>query len=558
MKKGKKGKKAEDPSSLEVAATHQDSETAASDSYNTEIPTVSTTNGTDALFPPSPYETEIVRVLVGPISDQRVFLVHLGILDQSPSLRSRMHPTATVGEHHSISLVDTDPVVFELILRFLYTGKYQKCPYPSQIFPTSEQDDTNKWSGADKAFELHSLLYCFAREYEMDELSALVQTNIENMTQVPYRNVLDVAKHAYPKLPQNDDDDAYREKFRHETRVAMKENKNITRESWVLDVFWSEHGNLTVDLFTTLTEPLRCDGEAINGEKSPLEEPFSPPQTNKGKEKMVDWGADYCIQEPATVSEVEEPAFHSPEETIAVVPEAEYEKCPEPLDPEPESEPEQEPEEPVEEPAANVEPAVCDNWAACGSKKKGKKGNKIVEEIVPSLPEPDLDSWGTFIAPEKKKKGKKGKKIVEEIVPPSPEESPPPATEDLPAEESCPPEEAPVDDYYQVEEEQPPPEIPPPAQEPAEEEPTTPQSPSSTFMLGDTGSQIMKERYFIPRCSRRKLHMSSENYWMDCVRCRKELGDVARGIVEGDDGVEGEREDERVGEAREGRDGFAC
>ncbi|PGH28377.1 hypothetical protein GX50_08885, partial [[Emmonsia] crescens] len=494
-KKGKKGKKnAEDPSSsLAVAATSDSEEiaatkpstlfnpptsstsppiqanpaassssekteppsnsiqngtypSAASNSYNTDIPTVSTTNGTDALIPPSPYETEIVRVLAGPIGGQREFLVHLGILDRSPSLSNEIHLAAPVGEHDSISLVDTDPVIFELVLRFLYTGKYQKCPYPSQIFPTSEQDDTNKWSGTDKAFELHSLLYCFAREYEMDELSALVQTNIENMTQVPYWNVLDVAKRAYPRLPQDDDDDAYREKFRHETRVAMKENKNITREPWVLDVFRSEHGNLTVDLFTTLTEPLRCDGEAINGEKSPLEEPFSPSQTNKGKEKMVDWGADsadYCIQEPATVPEVEEPTPPPPEETVAVFPEAEYEKCPEPLDPEPESEPEPEPEptpieepaaiadhavvdgwgffepprkkkgkkakqtepeEPTEEPAAIVEPAVYDDWAAWGTKKKVRKGNKIVEEIVPP-PEPEpVDDWGTFCTGGKKKK----------------------------------------------------------------------------------------------------------------------------------------------------------
>ncbi|QSS59117.1 hypothetical protein I7I51_08549 [Histoplasma capsulatum] len=86
-------------------------------SWNTEIVTASMSNGDGHPISSSPYETEIVDVLVGPTGGQRVFLVHLGILNQASSLGNKMRPATATGKHGSISLVDTDPVVFELASR---------------------------------------------------------------------------------------------------------------------------------------------------------------------------------------------------------------------------------------------------------------------------------------------------------------------------------------------------------------------------------------------------------------------------------------------------------
>ncbi|PGG95542.1 hypothetical protein AJ79_09997 [Helicocarpus griseus UAMH5409] len=270
-----------------------------SSSHNPEISTVPVFNNTSSSVASSPYETDVVRVFVGSPGDGRSFFVHQGILNQSPSLRTKILSPAAIRESSSF-LHDTDPTIFELVLRYLYTGDYQKYHHDSAT--STYTDDIQ--SNAAKLFEMHSLLYCFSREYEIDELSSIVCRNIEDMIKVPYESVLDVAKKAYPKLPKQDDD-MYREKFKHETRTAMKNNRSLFQEPWILDVFRTERGNLTVDLFMTLTEPLRRENEAeveaetpdakqkdslVNSDQSyNAEESTNPSQSSKGKEKMVRW-----------------------------------------------------------------------------------------------------------------------------------------------------------------------------------------------------------------------------------------------------------------------------
>ncbi|OJD24544.1 hypothetical protein ACJ73_04095 [Blastomyces percursus] len=388
-----------------------------------------------------PYATNIVQVHVGPTGSQRVFYVHLGILSQAPSLSSMIrHDSYTIKP--SISLSDVDPAIFELALRFLYTGKYQGCRYPSLIFPSLKQNDESKSPDSLLEVEMHSLLYAFAREHYIEELCALALTNIENMTQMPYLDVLDVAKKVYPKLPDADDDDAYRKKFRHETRVAMKENKNLIREPWILDVLRNEHGNLAVDLFTTLTEPLRCDDEANSGEVSPPEEQFSSSQSDKGKEENMHMNgghAEYCSREAtAAASVVEEPPFAPPE-----IPEASYEQVLE----QPVPEPEPELWKSAKEPAEIVEHAVDDELGSSLKLSKGKKSPKPDPEPEPER-HGDWSKWGTKLDPvpvdheinscltattSAKKKGKKGTKqrMTKAKAPASPPAPKPEANVDL-------------------------------------------------------------------------------------------------------------------------------
>ncbi|OJD16868.1 hypothetical protein AJ78_03012 [Emergomyces pasteurianus Ep9510] len=368
----------------------EENEAAAAESNETS-PSKSIQNGTDLRISHSPYETKVFKVLVGPVTSQRKFFVHQGILEQSPSLGKKVHDAAAL-RGSNIYLIDTDPVVFELVLRFLYTGKYQGCLNHYEIFPTSEGHDSNTRPGPDRVFEIHSFLYCFAREHKIDELASPAQINIENMT-LPYQNLLDIARRVYPKLPVDDDDDddnMYRKKFRHETRVAMNDNKNLIREPWILDVFKYQHGALAVDLFTTLTEALRYDGEANDCESPPpppppLEPPFSPSTVAWGKKKLVQLhgdDADSGIQEPKAPAEDEEIAWPDAQETTAdspdypdpcepePAPETYQEPAPEEPAPEPEPEPEQ---EQAEAPAAVDEPAL--DYSE-GFKPKGRKGKK--------------------------------------------------------------------------------------------------------------------------------------------------------------------------------------
>ncbi|PGH06775.1 hypothetical protein GX51_02216 [Blastomyces parvus] len=556
--------------------------------------------------PPSPYETDIVEVYVGPIGDQRVFHVHFGILNQAPLLSSNIRPAEFSGNPDSLSLVDIDPMIVELVIRFLYTGRYQRCRYSSPIFASPEQDDANKSPDAHIEFKMHSFLYAFAQGYVIEELRSLALTNLENMTQVPYLDVLDVAKQTYPKLSDAGDDNAYREKFRHETRDAMKENKDLIREPWILDVFRNERGNLAVDLFTTLTEPLRCDGETNNNKTSPQEEAYCSSQSDRGEAEDLhsnDGHADDCIQEPTEVSVVGEhtlPAFEEtiPEDIPEDIPEAASNQCPELLVPEvgPELEPAQEPVgivqhevdfgwgsvggkgekkmmkkcKEIPEPAGITE--EVDDWGLWGSSKKQKGKAKRNSDLGPEpVPEPEpeatelekppieADDWSRWdmngkiviIEPEPepepgpadkpspvvdgefgswlncttpgKKKGKKGKtgkgkKMIKAAAPP------PALDPDAPALNTPPPApepEAPNDQWQWH--------IP---NDPAPAEHYPPDEPPAI----DDDHHIPEEEPPLPLepCSRRKLHLKSEIHWMDCARCRAELGSIAKGIVAGE------------------------
>ncbi|EEH45854.2 uncharacterized protein PADG_02004 [Paracoccidioides brasiliensis Pb18] len=282
--------------------------------------------------PLSPYETKIIWVSVGPVGKQRTFGAHLGILSQSPSLIRKICP-ATTAKGRSLSLDDINPVVFELALRFLYAGNYQVCSYSSTILPTPEDSALCSDVGLD--FEIHSLVYCFAREYAIDRLAALAIGYIKNMTQVPYWKILDVAKKVYPKLHDDDGNDMYRAKFMHETRRAMKNNFNLVRETWLLDVFKNEHGNLTVDLFTTLTEPLIMEERKSlaledqqsfedTSEQHQVDEPLSPSQTNYEKGETMHWNGDggdhefaNHIPEPPAAPKDEGPPLSPPQQAIS-------------------------------------------------------------------------------------------------------------------------------------------------------------------------------------------------------------------------------------------------
>ncbi|ODH52984.1 hypothetical protein GX48_00852 [Paracoccidioides brasiliensis] len=170
---------------------------------------------------------------------------------------------------------------------------------------------------------------------ETTRLAALAIGYIKNMTQVPYWKILDVAKKVYPKLHDDDGNDMYRAKFMHETRRAMKNNFNLVRETWLLDVFKNEHGNLTVDLFTTLTEPLIMEERKSlaledqqsfedTSEQHQVDEPLSPSQTNYEKGETMHWNGDggdhefaNHIPEPPAAPKDEGPPLSPPQQAIS-------------------------------------------------------------------------------------------------------------------------------------------------------------------------------------------------------------------------------------------------
>jgi hypothetical protein len=146
---------------------------------------------------------------------------------------------------HQLSLPDVDPSIFELALCYMYGKDYKDYFSPSN--PPPKKPDAKA-----AAFRRHSLVYCFARKYELDGLNALATKNIKDLGQVDYHSVFLAAKEAYKRLP--DDESWFRDCFKVETKRALRGNHELFRQPWMVDTIKEESGNFILDLFTSLTE----------------------------------------------------------------------------------------------------------------------------------------------------------------------------------------------------------------------------------------------------------------------------------------------------------------
>jgi hypothetical protein len=127
----------------------------------------------------------------------------------------------------------------------MYGRDYREYFSPSNPRP-------NKMDTEAAAFKRHSLLYCFARKYQLKGLTMLATKNIKDLGQVEYQSVLAAAREAYKQFL--DDESWFRDYFTEATKKAFTEYNDLLRKPWVLDAFREEKGDFTVDLFTALTE----------------------------------------------------------------------------------------------------------------------------------------------------------------------------------------------------------------------------------------------------------------------------------------------------------------
>jgi hypothetical protein len=178
--------------------------------------------------------------LVG--SPSKEFQVHSGVISESRVLASKCQALFT---WQKFSLPDVDASVFELALCYMYGKDYKDYFSPSN--PAPRKSDARA-----AAFKRHSLVYCFARKYELDGLNALATKNIKDLGQVDYPSVFWAAKEAYKRFP--DDESWFRDCFKVETRRALRVNHELFRESWILDTIAEGGGNFSLDLFTTMAD----------------------------------------------------------------------------------------------------------------------------------------------------------------------------------------------------------------------------------------------------------------------------------------------------------------
>ncbi|KAK2795519.1 hypothetical protein FQN52_005286 [Onygenales sp. PD_12] len=500
-------------------------------------------NGT-AILKPCPYATNIVTVYVGPKDFQWPFYVHEGILRQSPSLVSMFD------QDYTVSLVDTDPTVFELASRFLYARGYDN--YSS----TTVSVDWSHPSSLAWRFEMHSLLYCFAEAHQIQSLSQVASENFQSTKGVSYPDVLEVAKKVYKKLPE--DDHKYREKFKDETRAAMNKNRNLVREPWILDVFRTESGHLILDLFTTLTEPPKDENPDGTLESAPEIASIDEESQTSDSPQNRDW------PEPLTPSPTDEKRRGHWRESASP-------------SPRPESAPDHEADIPPPEPETPTkQPSPTSGWDFWGGHKNAKVQTALEEKVdeFPAadshLAMPSSSSTTTTHKPKSKKKGKARKKSAYRDLEPQmkkgkakkksaypvldpglqPEQEPEPEPELAPLEL----EEGPI--YFNSNTSNPYPspsseeEYPntnfaygekqekgdlslvldnvPPEAPPYHPTSSSPRSPESLIFEEEA------KRYLSKPCSRRASHLGQATNWMSCAKCRRDM--VGREVEVGEEG----------------------
>ena len=189
----------------------------------------------------SPYSTPLITVRVGSWAEGiQTFSIHEGILSSCAQLINSEERSC-----HGVALPDTEPRIFELVSRFLYTRSYRSYMY--DVLPRSDNGNTKAWE-----FEAQSLLYSFAKCYRLDSLALQTTAAIEKLGQMSFRDVLETAKKMCDTLPKGDL--WYRDYFKKTIDSKMKQNKSLAREPYIIDVFSQVKGCLTVDLFLNLTQ----------------------------------------------------------------------------------------------------------------------------------------------------------------------------------------------------------------------------------------------------------------------------------------------------------------
>ena len=175
-------------------------------------------------------------------SPPKEFKVHSGVLSKSVVLVSQ-YQALPASDH--LSLPSVDPSVFESALCYMYSGEH--CEYFSPSHPVPK-----KAAAKAAAFQQDCMLYCFARNYQLERLVTLTIKKIKSLGRIGYHSVFSAAKEAYKQLPG--DESWFRDCFKQETKKALRDVRDLAHEPWLLDAFREDNGSFILDLFTAMTE----------------------------------------------------------------------------------------------------------------------------------------------------------------------------------------------------------------------------------------------------------------------------------------------------------------
>ena len=198
----------------------------------------------------SEYSTPIINILVG--LTKVTFSVHQGILCKSSVFGQACE---RLQNYNALPLPDVEPKYFEIVVRFLYTGKYENFRVPKQ----GHEDDLIA------GFKIHAELYCLARKYKLNDLALLIAAKMSMDDKISFKSLVEIAKVILPKLDH--DDVLFSAYFKTEASRAIIEYPRLAEEPWILDIYHNG-GRLAVDLFQTFVLNLTNKGSVNQKSKT--------------------------------------------------------------------------------------------------------------------------------------------------------------------------------------------------------------------------------------------------------------------------------------------------
>lgn len=143
-------------------------------------------------MPDNDFTSDIFTIIVGP--ERRTFTAHGVILSKSPKFAAQCNGSAYVeGSTKTIELPDHDPIIFALLLEYLYSGDY----WPRMGPDLDAYCDIADKEHRTKQYFREAKLYCMAGYYLLADLQKQVLEKFEKLKVIPDVHWLKIIKHIY-------------------------------------------------------------------------------------------------------------------------------------------------------------------------------------------------------------------------------------------------------------------------------------------------------------------------------------------------------------------------
>ena len=234
---------------------------------------------------------------MGPKS--QAFTAHRDILSKSPKFKAQCNNEQfTESTSKVIRLRDHNPIIFGLLLEYLYKDEYT--PKVGVEFAAYRSSDENTRF---VQMQREVYLYCMAGYYLVPELQALAVEKMAMLAPLTTESFLNISRYVYEN---NTGPGAYRDYFCYKIKGYLHLD---IMEDWIMERI-AEGGDLAVDIFHACRETWTAESDEVAVDEYNEEDHLEADGNEEGyDEEAYDEKEDYAEEE---YSAQQYPAQHRP------------------------------------------------------------------------------------------------------------------------------------------------------------------------------------------------------------------------------------------------------